>query len=71
MYELPQELASSVRHWRASIYGADSLDLHKQPSDLEKGQVEYGEKDFDHALSPTESSIVLVWHNFALTLAPH
>ncbi|TKA66467.1 hypothetical protein B0A55_09200 [Friedmanniomyces simplex] len=57
MHELPHELANSVGSWRASIYGAKSLD--NRPSDLEKGQDDYGDKDFERALNPTESSIVL------------
>ncbi|KAK3633696.1 hypothetical protein LTR56_014076 [Elasticomyces elasticus] len=57
MHELPQELAKSVRSWRASIYGSNSL--HKQPSDIEKAEDDYGDIDFERALSPTESSVVL------------
>ncbi|KAK4962860.1 hypothetical protein LTR10_000487 [Elasticomyces elasticus] len=57
MHELPQELANSVRSWRASIYGNTSL--RKEPSDIEKAQDDYGDKDFERALSPTESSVVL------------
>ncbi|KAK5688208.1 hypothetical protein LTS10_000186 [Elasticomyces elasticus] len=57
MRELPQELANSVRSWRASIYGSNSL--HKQPSDIEKAEDDYGEEDFERVLSPTESSVVL------------
>ncbi|KAK5732089.1 hypothetical protein LTR17_010797 [Elasticomyces elasticus] len=57
MHELPQELANSVRSWRASIYGSNSL--HKQPSDIEKAEDDYGDKDFERALSPAESAVVL------------
>ncbi|KAK3671711.1 hypothetical protein LTR78_008444 [Recurvomyces mirabilis] len=56
MHELPKDLANSVRSWRASIY--------KEPSDVEKGdhgikEHDYGDKDFERALSPGDSSIIL------------
>jgi hypothetical protein len=63
MHDL-QDFANSVRSFRASIYGSNSV--RKEPStvDLEKGQddaaeKDYGDKDFDRVLSP-DSSVILV-----------
>ncbi|KAK0890813.1 hypothetical protein LTR57_024999 [Friedmanniomyces endolithicus] len=58
MHELPEELTNSVRSWRASIYGASGHD--NRSSDVEKGHDDYGDKDFERALNPTQSSVVLV-----------
>ncbi|KAK1072000.1 hypothetical protein LTR74_002830 [Friedmanniomyces endolithicus] len=57
MHELPEELTNSVRSWRASIYGASGHD--NRSSDVEKGHDDYGDKDFERALNPTQSSVVL------------
>ncbi|KAK0902318.1 hypothetical protein LTR02_008179 [Friedmanniomyces endolithicus] len=48
MHELPEEL---------SIYGASGHD--NRSSDVEKGHDDYGDKDFERALNPTQSSVVL------------
>ncbi len=58
MHELPEKLTNSVRSWRASIYGASGHD--NRSSDVEKGHEDYGDKDFERALNPTQSSVVLV-----------
>ena len=59
MHELPKELSNSLRSFRGSIYGTRDSG-HHDVVDLEKGLDDYGDKAFENALSPTESSIILV-----------
>lgn len=56
MHELPKDLSNSLRSWRGSIYGNQSI--RHVTSDLEKGPDDYGEKQA--ALSPQHSSLILV-----------
>lgn len=59
MHELPKELSNSLRSFRGSIYGNRNSGQH-DIVDLEKGQEVDAEKTFDHALSPPDSSLILV-----------
>jgi len=57
MHELPEVLTNSMRSYRGSVHGNST---RNEVIDLEKGVENYGDKEFDQALSPTESSLVVV-----------